>query len=110
MPTSLEAIDERYFYLTLRYNDLIDKCAGDGNQEATVDSEFTAATDAHNEALDKIFSENAATVVNLRNSLVANTADLKRQMDDDEQIVEILNTLTTGGQLAKNLVSQGSSA
>ncbi len=110
MPTSLEAIDKRYFYLTLRYNDLIDKCGGDGNQEATVDSEFTASAAAHNEALDKIFNENAATVVGLRDSLIENTTELELQMNKDEQIVEILTTLTAGGELAQSLLDEGSNA
>ncbi|HWN08423.1 MAG TPA: hypothetical protein VNO50_03975 [Pyrinomonadaceae bacterium] len=103
MSESLEAIDERYFYLKLHYNEMMGKCQT-AAQEEVVDTQFTKSVKDHDDALNKIFKENAAAVVQLRNDLIANTGALKQQMENDNQIVTILNTLTAGGELAKDLL------
>jgi hypothetical protein len=105
--TSLEAIDERFFYLQLHFGELMEKCNGDAEKEGIVNQQFTDASTCHDEALDKIFSENAAAVKALREGLASNTASLKQQMQDDAQIVLILDTLTAGGELAQELLDKG---
>ena len=101
-----EAIDQRYFYLQLHYTELMNKCTNSAQQNA-IATQFTEAEACREEALDKTFNEGAAAVAATRESLRQNTASLEQQMEQDEQIVVVLGTLTAGGQLAQTLVGFG---
>lgn len=104
--SSIEAISDRFFFLQLRFTELINKCTTEA-QEEKVNSEFTSASACHDAAINRVFNENASNVASLRTSLAANTSSLRQQMENDTQIVTILSTITAGGELASELLALG---
>jgi len=106
---SLEALGEQYFFLKEHYEDLKAKCEP-GAQRKELKTRFDTSEENFEKAINLILDAGNTTVKSLTNKLKANTKKIKEALEEDEEAVAILETITIGVQLGGDLIALGRAA
>jgi molybdopterin converting factor small subunit len=108
MDKSIDILGEQYFYLKLHLDEMVAKAADQQEADELV-KKYKASRRSFNEAINRIFSENNGEVKALKTALKDNTKQIKQAWENDQEIADILDVITVGVELGKDLVKLGQS-
>lgn len=108
MDKSIEILGEEYFYLKLHLDEMVAKAANQQEADDLV-RKYKKSRRSFNEAINLTFHENDAEVKALKTALKDNTKQIKEAWENDQEIADILDVITAGVELGRDLVRLGQS-
>jgi hypothetical protein len=103
---SLEAIQSLYFTLDLNFNKLFDACQTSA-QKDEFRRDYVNARDAFWEARNRAFADNDPLVVSTVQRLVECRDSIDADLENLQNIVKVLNTISAGVSFASRLLALG---